>query len=1074
MLRSLVHFCLNFRIVVLLLAVALLIGGIETARRAPWDVFPEFAPPQVVVQTEAIGLSSQEVEQLVTVPVESALNGISGIKTLRSSSAQGLSVVTAIFRAGTDIFTARQMVSERLLEVAPRLPTMAEPPRLTPLKSATSRLLMLGVTSDRAGPMELRTLADWTLRRRILAVPGVAQVEVFGGEERQYQVLVDPVRLQKYDLTLNEVMAAARNATGFGGAGFLETANQRLPIRQGTQVRSPDDLAAVPVAFPDGIPLTLGRVADVRIGPARKPGDATIDGRPGVLLIVHKQPSANTLRVTRDVEAAVDELRATLPEDIELHTSLFRQASFVERAIANLNVSIAFGCVLVTLVLVVFLFQWRTVVISLTAIPLSLLGAIVVLRAAGASLNTMTLGGLAIALGSVVDDAIVDVENVLRRLRENRRRTDPRPALHVVLDASLEVRSAIVYASFIVVSVFVPAFFLEGIAGTFFRSMGAAYVAAIFTSLLVAMTVTPAMCLWLLARQGRGAATAGGTERAAREPLQLRWLQRGYLGILPLFLRFPRTTTLLAVGAFAAAIAVTPFLGGEFLPEFREANFVVFMAGKPDASLPESTRMGQVVARRLLKIDGIETVAQQTGRAELSEDTWGPNISEIWISLDPRADYDRVREKVRASLEGLPGFDFQVKPFLRERVDEVLTGTTADIAIRVVGTDLGELRRRATRIAAALRDVRGVFDLRVEQVVDVPQVDITLRPRDVARYGLSVGELNDTVQTLLRGTTVGQVHEEDRVFDVVVRTSPALWKQPKEIGALLVDVAPHGPLRQESPIRDPSLQSSSLPLASTLVDGSLVPPRTEKIPLRALAEVSISSGPNVVNREGGQRRILVTCNAEGRDVAGVMGDIRKEIDRLPSLPPGYHLEFGGEYQARQAAVQRLVLLSAGVLVGIFIFLYIDFRSLRLTLLVMLSMPLACTGGVAAMLLAGGEVSVGSLVGLVTVLGIAVRNGILLISHYEHLQRVEGIEFGRKLIFRGARERLAPILMTAMTTGLALLPIVLAGDRPGHEIEHPMAVVIIGGLISSTFLSLVLLPLLYHRVGRVARSSPQTL
>lgn len=1060
MLRSLVHFSLTYRLVVLLLAGALLIWGAEATRRAPWDVFPEFAPPQVVVQTEALGLSSEEVEQLVTVPVESALNGLNGIDTLRSSSAQGLSVVTVIFKPGTDIFTARQMVSERLVEITSQLPAMADAPRLTPLKASTSRLLMLGLTSDRVSPMELRTLADWTLRRRILAVPGVAQVEVFGGDVKQYQVLVDPLRLQRFNLTLDEVVTAARGATGFGGAGFVETSNQRLPIRQRTEIRTPDDLAAVPVSYQDGVSLTLGRVADVRLGPELKAGDATIDGRPGVLLIVHKQPSANTLRVTREVETALDELSATLPRDVTLHKSLFRQASFVERAIANLNTSIVIGCLLVALVLVAFLFQWRTVLISLTAIPLSLLGAIIVLRAAGASLNTMTLGGLAIALGAVVDDAIVDVENVLRRLRKNRQKSEPMAAIRVILEASLEVRSAIVYASFIVVLVFVPVFFLEGIAGTFFRSMGAAYVAAIFTSLLIAMTVTPAMCWYLIRREGDGpgAATSEGSRDAAtdarrsHEPIQLRWLKRAYGAVLPLFLRFPRITTVVAAGTFAAAMAAVPFLGGEFLPEFRESNFVVFMASKPDASLAESMRMGRIVAQRLLDVDGVKSVAQQTGRAELSEDTWGPNISEIWVALDEQADYDRVRNEVRASLEGLPGSDFQIKPFLRERVDEVLTGTTADIAIRVVGPDLAELRNRATRIAAAVRDVRGVADLRVEQVVGVPQVEVTLRPPDVARYGLSVGGLNSTIQTLLRGTTVGQVHEQDRVFDAVVRTPPALWKQPGQIGELLVDLPrSNGPSRGQG---ETALAAWSPPSE-----------QTEKIPLRALADIAVSSGPNVINREGGERRILVTCDAEGRDVAGVMGEIRDRIGQLPSLPSGYHLEFGGEYEARQAAMQRLVLLSAGVLAGMFVLLYVDFRSLPLTLLVMLSVPLACSGGVAAMLLSGGDISLGSLVGLVTVFGIAVRNGILMISHYEHLQRVERVEFGRELIVRGAAERLAPILMTAMTTGLALLPIVLLGDRPGHEIEHPMAVVIIGGLISSTFLSLILLPVLYGWLGR---------
>jgi CzcA family heavy metal efflux pump len=1050
--RRLIEFCLTYRFVVLLLAGGVLVWGAEAARRAPWDVFPEFAPPQVVVQAEAGGLSSEEVEQLVTVPVESALNGLSGIDVLRSSSAQGLSVVTVIFKPGTDIFTARQQVSERLVEVTPQLPSMAEPPRLTPLKASTSRLLMLGLTSQRVSLVELRTLGEWTLRRRLLAVPGVAQVEVFGGDLKQYQIIVDGQRLQQYDITLDEVVAAAREATGFGGAGFVENDNQRLPIRQRSQIRSALDLAEVPVVFQDGVPLTLGRVADVRLGPALKSGDATIDGRPGVLLVVHKQPSANTLETTLGVETALAELSSALPDGVALRTTLFRQASFIERAIGNLNVSILVGCVLVTLVLIAFLLQWRTVVISLTAIPLSLLGAVAVLHACGASLNTMTLGGLAIALGAVVDDAIVDVENVLRRLRENRQQADPASTFSVVLEASLEVRSAIVYASLIVVLVFLPVFFLEGIAGTFFRSMGAAYVAAICTSLIVAMTVTPAMCLWLMSNleERRRRLQGGPGPTALGRPAST--LGRLYAGVLPLFLGFPVATTLLAATAFIAAAAASPFLGGEFLPEFREANFVVFMAGKPDASLPETTRMGSIVAERLLTVPGVASVAQQAGRADLSEDTWGTNISEIWVALDGRADYNRVRREVRKSLDDLAGFDFEIKPFLRERVDEVLTGTTADIVIRVVGPDLRQLRAAANRIAAALRDVHGIADLRVEQVVDVPQVDILLRPADVARYGLSIGYLNRTLQTLLQGVTVGQVHEQDRVFDVVVQADPVLRTQPANVRELLIDLPPHERTNTES---------------TTFAVWPPPSQRTEKIPLRALADIQVTAGPNLVNREGGERRILVTCNAEGRDVAGVMRDIQERTGQLTELPPYYHLEFGGEYQARQAAMRQLVLLSAAVLCGIFILLYLDFQNLRLTLLVMLSVPLACVGGVAAMFLSGGEASLGSLVGLVTVFGIAVRNGILLISHYEHLQHEEGMEFGRDLIIRGATERLAPILMTALTTALALLPLVLLGDQPGHEIEHPMAVVITGGLISSTFLSLVLLPVLHQWTGRVA-------
>lgn len=1021
MLHGLISFGLRFRLVVLLLAIILLVAGGVAVREAPWDVFPEFAPPRIVVQTEAPGLSSEEVERLVTIPVESALNGVSRIKTLRSSSIPGLSVATAIFEDKTDILDARQLVAERLTGIAPQLPAGVKPPRMTPLMASTSRLIMLGLTSERVSPMELRTLADWTFRRRLQAVPGVAHVEVFGGETKQYQILVRPDRLRQYRISLEEVVAAARSATGFGGAGYVESANQRLPIRQRTQIQSLSDLAAVPVAVEKAVSISLGHVADVQLGPSDKPGDATIDGKPGVLLIVHKQPSINTLIVSQNVEKVIGELRTTLPEGVKLHSSLFEQSHFIERAIGNLKLAILMGCVLVTLILIAFLFQWRTVAISLTAIPLSLLGAVLVLRAFGASLNTMTLGGLVIALGEIVDDAIVDVENVLRRLRENQRRENRLPVFRVILSASLEVRSAVVYASFIVTLVFLPVFLMGGLAGKFFRPLGFAYVSAILVSLLVALTVTPAMCLLLLGKTLHG---------KQRDPMLVFALKRVYHKILLVLLNHRTTSIAISALLLIATMATVPFLGGEFMPDFRESNFVVSMAGKPDSSLVESVRIGKLLSKRLHQIPGVLSVAQQIGRADLSEDTWGPNISEVWIVIDDRADYDRVLKDIREKFEDMPGYVFQVKQFLRERMDEVLTGTTADIVIRVVGPDLKILRSQAARIAKQIENINGLANLRIEQQVDVPQIEVLLQPKQAARYTFSVGDLNQDIQTLLKGTRVGQVYEQDRVFDVVVRAHPELRSTPTGLGRLLVDS-----------------------------------PAGDKIPLEAVANIGLVEAPNAINRESASRRLLVTCDAEGRDVASVMHDIEREARRIQSnLPLGYHLEFGGEYAARAESRQRLLLLSAAALVGIFVLLYLDFRSTGLALMVMLSVPLAAVGGVVAVGLTGGDVSLGSMVGFVTVFGIAVRNGILLISHYRHLRDVERMPVSRELILRGATERLAPILMTASSTALALLPLVLRGNLPGHEIEYPMAIVIIGGLASSTLLTLGLLPVFYEWFG----------
>jgi CzcA family heavy metal efflux pump len=1016
MLSHLVAFSLRYRIVVLLLAAMLMVGGLVAVRQSPWDVFPEFAPPQITIQTVAAGLSTEQVEQLVTAPVEAAVSGVHRLKLLRSSSAPGLSVATIIFEDGADILEARQLVSERLTEVTAYLPRGVEPPRMMPLAASTSRFLMVGLHAETTSLLDLRTLADWTLRRRLQAVPGVAHVEVFGGDIKQYQVLVRPETLQQYHIAVADVVAAARRATGFGGAGFIETANQRIPVRQYARIESADDLAAVPIAFEQNANITLKDVAEVRVGAADKYGDATIDGRSGVLLVLHKQPNHNTLEVTRTVNRVLDELKTALPADVTLEATLFRQASFIERAIENLSFAILLGAALVAIVLLAFLMQWRTVAISLTAIPLSLLGAVLVLRAFGGSLNAMTLGGLAIAVGEVVDDAIVDVENVVRRLRENRLLAEPRPAFQVILAASLEVRSAVVFATFIVILVFLPVFFMGGLAGSFFRPLGFAYVASTLCSLLVALTVTPAMCLWLLP-------SANIDDR--HEARFARMFKSWYLRVLPSCLLRPRTTLAVAAVLLISAVGVTPFLGGEFLPDFRESNFVIFMAGKPDSSLAETVRAGNHITRRLKAVPGVKSVAHQIGRANLSEDTWGPNISEVWVVLEPDADHLAIWNQVREGLAEVPGFVFQTKQFLRERIDEVLTGTTADIAVRIVGADLNVLRAKASEIAEAAERIPGVVDLRIEPLVDVPQIEMLLRPVQAAQYGLSVGELNEAIQTMLAGTVAGQVYEGDAVFDIVVRADPAARSNPAALGALLVDSPSQG-----------------------------------NIPLHAVAGITMSEAPNLINRENASRRLLVTCNVSGRDVGSVVRDWQAQIAEHVELPAtGYHLEYGGEYQARNEAATRLALWSIASLVGIWILLFLDFQSIRLSLMIMLSVPLACVGGVAAVLITGGSLSLGSLVGFVTVFGVAVRNGILIISHYEHL-RADGQPLDRLLLHQGAADRLSPILMTTATTVFGLLPLIVEGNLPGNEIEHPMAVVIFGGLLSSCFLTLFVIPTMY--------------
>lgn len=1020
MIRNVLLFSLRFPIIILGLAVVVLVVGSVTLANAKWDVFPEFAPPQIVVQTEAPGFSADEVEQLVAMPVESAISGVPRLKLLRSSSVPGLCVVTAIFEDGTHILEARQLVSERLLEVRSLLPDTAETPRLMPLTASTSRLLMIGLTAkDPRSPHSLRTLADWTLRRRLQAVPGVAHVEVFGGETKQYQILVSPQKLQENAVSLDDVLTASRHATGFGGAGFIETTNQRIPIRQRTRLERPADLAAAPIALRDGISLKLSHVTDVQVGGADRVGSACINGAPGVLLVIHKQPEFNTLTVTHAVQDALKDLRPTLPPEIEISPALFRQASFIERAISNLGWSLILGCILVTAVLILFLFNWRVLIISLTAIPLSLMGAIIVLLGFGVSLNAMTLGGLAIALGEVVDDAIVDVENVLRRLQNNRSSATPKSAFQVVLDASLEVRSAVVFASFIVILVFVPIFFLQGLAGKLFSPLGLAYIVAILVSLAVALTVTPAMCLLMLTK------TSIDIRKETRLVRLSNWM---YSRTLPAFLHRPKTVCYAAILSFAVAMLLIPFFGGEFLPDFRESNFVIFMAGKPDSSIVESERSGMRLADEILKIPGVRSVAQQIGRADLSEDTWSPNISEVWISLHDDANYDEVIAKVRSVLDQTPGYAFQVKQFLRERIDEVISGSTADMAIRLVGPDLAVLRREAQRVADLISHIKGIKDLRVEQLVDTPQLDVLLKPENVSSLGFSVGGVNQQLQALLRGVVVGQVFEDDSVFDVVVRGNKNLREDPRQLRELLLE-APNG----------------------------------DAVPLREIADVSLINAPNMVNREQSRRRLLVTCNAEGRDTQSTMTEIQAVLQQSLKLPSGYHVEYAGEFQAKADAQRRLLLYGLISLFGIFLLLYLDFKSVQLSVMVMLSVPLACIGGVISVWMAGGDLSLGSLVGFVTVFGIAIRNGILLISNYQHAM-VNGRGFDAGLVIDCSVERLAPILMTAATTALAVIPLIIFGEMPGQEIEHPMAVVIVGGLISSTILTLFVLPTLFLRFG----------
>jgi CzcA family heavy metal efflux pump len=1034
MLNRIILWSLRNRVVVLAVATLLIVFGAGAAKDAPLDVFPDFAPPQVVIQVEAPGFSAEEVEQLVALPLETALNGASNLEIIRSSSAAWLAAIICTFAERTDIFRARQLVGEKLQIARSRLPEGANEPQMTPISPPVGTLLRVSLTASKTSMMDLRTLADWTIRPRLLSVAGVSQVTIFGGEVKQYQVTVDPAKLKDYGVTLGEVMSAARRANQNAGAGFFDSAGQNLVIQGEGRVRALSDLENAVVAVKNFLPVKIGQVARAQFGPEYKVGDASTSGQPSVIVIVLKQPWANTLETTREVERALDGLRHTLPPDVVMDAGIFRQADFIERSVSNINWAILQGGLLVVLVLALFLFNWRAGLISLTAIPLSLLVAIIILRWFGATINTMTLGGLAIAIGEVVDDAIIDVENVWRRLRENRLQDSPDSTLSVIYHASSEVRRSVVYATVIVALVFLPIFSLSGLAGRIFAPLGYAYIIAILASLIVALTVTPAFCYVLL--------PSVMARRGARsdETVTVRLIKRAYAHVINPALNHPRAIIFTSVLLLALALAAIPFLGGEFLPEFNEGNLIIHMTGVPGASLEESMRVGALVQRRLAQLPETSKVAQQTGRAELSEDTFGPNVTEVHVNLkESDRERDEVVGDVRRRLEDIKGFTFAINQFISERIEEVLSGTTAPIVVKLFGPDLDALADKAGEIQRAMADVPGVADLTVERQTGAPKVLVKFNRDTLALYGLNSADLAETVRAAFYGAKVSDVFEQQKSFAVLVRYEPS---QARDVAAM----------------------------RETLIDT----PTGASVPLGALAEINIVNGPSVINRENAQRRIVISCNVTGeRSLTEVVADIQRRVSEKIRLPTGYYIVYGGQYEAQSRALRQILLLSGAAVVGIFLLLFLAFRSFGQALLVMANLPLALIGGVAAVLVASeGETSVASLVGFVTLFGIATRNGIMLITHYNHLMAEEGMAFGRELVVRGAMERLSPILMTALTAGLGLLPLALSAGKPGRELEQPMAVVILGGLATSTLLNLVVLPTLYLKFGRgVSREEP---
>lgn len=1031
MLNRLTDISLSHRVIVVAGSLLFLLGGAFVASRLPVDVFPDLTAPTVTVIAEAHGMATEEVEQLVTFPVETAVNGATGVRRVRSSTATGISIVWVEFEWGMDIFAARQIVTEKLQALQTALPDDVDPPVLAPISSIMGEIMVISVRSSGEGEsdaMALRSLADWTLRRRLLAVPGVSQVVPIGGEVRQYQVLVAPAKLAAYDVTLHEVLAAASQSNANFSGGRFSEAGQEYLIRGTGRVSGAGDIGNTVIATRGSTPVRIRDVARVDIGPAIKLGDGSADAEPAVVVLVQKQPNANTLELTAAVERTVDDIRRSLPADVVIDTHVFRQADFIQVAIDNVVEALRDGAILVVVVLFLFLWNLRATVISALAIPLSLVAAVFVFWLLDITINTMTLGGLAIAIGALVDDAIIYVENMFRRLKQDRGRPEDqrRPADRVIFDAAAEIRGPMINATLIIVIVFVPLLWLSGVEGRLLRPMGIAYITSILASLLVALLVTPAMSAFLL--------PGAKIMQHDRDSWLVARMKAVYGRTLDGVLRLPGVVLLLSVAALVASLAVLPSLGRAFLPEFNEGALVISVVTPPGTSLEESNQIGRQAERLLLGHPEVIKTARRTGRAELDEHAQGVEASEIDARFElGEADKEAFLARVRASLSSLPGTNVTIGQPIGHRIDHMLSGTRANIAVKVFGPDLQVLRQVAEQIRGQMEDIPGVVDLAVDQQVEVPQVRIQPRREAMALYGVTVSDLAEFTDVAFTGEVVSQVLENGHSYDMVVR----------------FDEASRGSLER-------------------IRNGLLDTPAGPKVPLRQLADIGYDRGPNRVSRENGQRKLVVQANVAGSDLRGVVDEIEARLRSEVTFPNGYYVEFGGQFESEQVATRHLTIFTAIAIAAIFLILYMEFGSFRLALFTMANLPLALIGGIWAVYATSGIISVASLVGFITLFGIATRNGVLLISHCRNLA-AEGAPL-RQAIVQGSMERLSPILMTATTATLALVPLALGGGEPGKEIQTPMAIVILGGLFSSTLLNMIVLPGLLSRFGAGAMAS----
>ena len=1024
MLNKIIKFSLQNRFFVVIASVLLLIFGSVVASRMEVDVFPDLTAPTVVVLTEAHGMAPEEVEKLVTFPIETSVNGATNVRRVRSSSSAGISIVWVEFEWDTDIYKARQIVNEKITAVAEKLPQGVGNPTMGPQSSIMGEIMLVSVTADKTSQIDLRTIADWTIRPRLLATGGVSQVVVIGGEFKQYQILASPQKMNYYNVSLNELLKASQEANGNSSGGFMNEYNNEYIVKGIGRTSDINELGKSVIKTVNGNTIKIEDVAEIKIGASLKIGDGSLKGKPAVIMTVMKQPSTNTLELTETIDASIADIQKNLPKDVQINTKIFRQADFINASISNIQKTLLEGTAFVIIILFLFLMNWRATFISLLAIPISLIVAILTLKWLGFTINTMSLGGMAIAIGDLVDDAIIDVENVFKRLKENalKPKAEQKDKITVIFDGSFEIRSSVINATFIIIVAFLPLFFLSGMEGKLLAPLGIAFIVALFASLIVSITLTPVLASYLLTNDKM-------LLKQHKESWLVERLQNVYAKALNKVMEMKKAVLIIAGGLFLVSLLVMSQLGRSFLPEFNEGSLVISAVSLPGISLEESNKIGTQVEKALLSVPEIKITTRRTGRAELDEHAQGVNAAEIDapFTLEERS-RDEFMADVRDKLAGVTGANITIGQPIGHRIDHMLSGTRANIAIKIFGNDLNKLFTLSNEIKAKIQNVEGLVDLSVEQQVEIPQIQIKAKRDMLNQYGITIGQFNEFVDVAFAGEKVSEIYEGNKTFDLMLRFDDANKGKIENIKNAMIDT--HD---------------------------------SKKIPLYYVADVVSTSGPNTINRENVQRKTVVSANVSGRDQKSVVADIQKIIDEEVKLPEEYHIEYGGQFEAEAEASKTLVLTSLISLLVIFLILYQEFKKVKTASIILLNLPLALIGGVFSIYFTSGILSIPAIIGFITLFGVATRNGILLVSHYETLEK-EGLSLYETVI-QGSKDRLSPILMTALTAGLALIPLAIASDLPGNEIQSPMAKVILGGLLTSTLLNIFIVPVVYYLSNR---------